>query len=430
MNTELDTQLREFGTALEQSLPEIDVDDIRHRVQDVPSRRRFVRSLPTSLVAPAAALLVLIVAAPALWLASDRGSEPTSVSSVALGTTYVWPEGDFRGGGSAEIAREFAAQVLGWNDAVVAPDPRGDIGQASWTIVRNAEGRELELLSVFLGPDRWAVVQVGPVGVLVDWWGSEGLARIGLSSIADAVRADLHVRYEGTNQVETVEATRSDLERGWVEIDTPSSIASALVIYFDEGGIAVTAEAGSLGPTEKSVAITRDGSGGDYIFSPSIPLAMPSRRGDATDRQLRLLVEFSKGTQPGNEVDMEQLFVPDGFVDTALRGRWEGSEAIEERSEVSASSFNVAEMMGFTAVDGRLFFNWTVFSPGGLDTQGVEATFEDDLLAGIEVTSLALPYCIGGVETGCKDYDTGEIHPQDLSLPVCQWDSPIPCRLP
>jgi len=152
--------------------------------------------------------------------------------------------------------------------------------------------------------------------------------------------------------------------------------------------------------------------------------------GDATEDELDLLFQVGAASFRGNEVDMTEVFAPDAVFDTGLRGIWEGTEEIQERSETSALVYYIANIRDFTRIEDRLVFNWQLFRINGEGQgQGVEASFEDGLIDSLTVSSLSVPYCIGETGSGCKDYETGEVVPLDPSdLPFCGPGVNGPCR--
>jgi len=152
--------------------------------------------------------------------------------------------------------------------------------------------------------------------------------------------------------------------------------------------------------------------------------------GDATQDELDLIFRVVEASYRGNEVDMTEVFTPDAVFDTGLRGVWEGTEEIQERSEASALISYLANSRDFTRIGDRLVLNWQIFRINGDGQgQGVEAVFENGLINTLEVTSLSLPYCIGHTESGCKDYETGEVIPLDPdTIPFCGPGVNGPCR--
>lgn len=152
--------------------------------------------------------------------------------------------------------------------------------------------------------------------------------------------------------------------------------------------------------------------------------------GDATEDELDLISQVGIASIRGNEVDMIDVFTPDGVFDTGIRGIWQGTEEIQERSETSALIYYLDNIRDFTRIGDRLVFNWQLFRINGDGQgQGVEATFDDGLIDSLVVSSLSVPFCIGETASGCKDYESGEVIPLDPSdLPFCGPGVNGPCR--
>lgn len=188
-----------------------------------------------------------------------------------------------------------------------------------------------------------------------------------------------------------------------------------------------------LGCADGGVGAGREPTIATSATTSTIPSPFPTATvdpGDATDEELALIFQVGAASIRGNEIDMARVFAPDAVFDTGLRGVWEGTEEIQQRSETSALISYLANIRDFTRIGDRLVFNWQLFRINGDGQgQGVEAVFEGGLIKSLEVTSLSVPYCIGETRSGCKDYDTGEVVPLDPGdLPFCGPGVNGPCR--
>lgn len=134
--------------------------------------------------------------------------------------------------------------------------------------------------------------------------------------------------------------------------------------------------------------------------------------GDATEDELDVLFAVVAASILGNEVDMSEIFTAQAEFFSG-RGRYTGREDIGTFLNRSRQVGWWGETRDFRRFGERLVFNW-VFNErntGVVTAQGVEAVFEDGLLSLFDVSSTTVPYCLGATESGCKNYETGEVIP-------------------
>lgn len=134
--------------------------------------------------------------------------------------------------------------------------------------------------------------------------------------------------------------------------------------------------------------------------------------GDATEDELRAVSNLVAAYVPGNDVPMDKVFTADAMFDTGVRGVWEGRDQIAEKIAISASSWTIREVGGFTRVDDNLLFNWILIAPGGdVYNQGLEARFQEGLISLLDASSARFGYCLQGFTSmrKCRDYQTGEV---------------------
>jgi hypothetical protein len=156
--------------------------------------------------------------------------------------------------------------------------------------------------------------------------------------------------------------------------------------------------------------------------------------GDASEAELEALLLVSQATSLDRDVDIAEVFTF-GAVWYRDAGTWEGRAEIAEGLNRWSSIQFISELRDFTRIGERLVFNWNVnlrtLQAGGFSVkgQGVEAAFDGGLIRLLEVTSVAVPYCIGDTTSGCKDYETGGVLPLDPApLPLCAQGVVGPCR--
>lgn len=211
-----------------------------------PRDNRWYQSGPV--LAGLAALMVLVVATPALL--NVRQSQPKSElpAPLAVGVEYVWPEGGFTGS-PEDIAAAFAREVLGWTDFTTAnTDPEASADGPVWTRIDNSASEFLEVLSVPVGDDRRVLMQVG-TGII-----AAGPAEVGgehsirFPVVDSAAGAHLHVRLLDPDRVAVFQPSPSQLESGRMTLSESGRVGGVIVVYFDAGGRAVTAVGGHFGP--------------------------------------------------------------------------------------------------------------------------------------------------------------------------------------
>jgi hypothetical protein len=205
------------------------------------------------ILAGIAALLVLAVAVPALLLGS--GPRPPADSALPdpleVGVDYVWPEGGFSGS-PEEIAAEFARRALDWTDfETVNSDPEATPDGPVWTMIQHPGSGSLEVLSIPVDGDRRVLMQIGSSGNSAGPNENGPGQWIGISQVAGAHAAYLHVRFVDPDRVEVIEADESDLARGRVDITQDSPIGGVVVVYVNEAGEALTASGAHFGPLDE-----------------------------------------------------------------------------------------------------------------------------------------------------------------------------------
>lgn len=197
-------------------------------------------------------LLVLGVGVPALLLRFNAGPPMGELPDpLDVGVERVWPDAGFVGDPD-EIAAGFAVEALGWTNVETVSDPDALPDGPVWTTIRHPGSPDLDVLSVPIGDGRRVLMQIGSSGMTVAPV-DEGVGqRIGISRVAGADSAILHIRLVDPDRVEVIRATLSDLEQGHVEVPFDSPIGGIVVVYLNDGA-GVMATGGHYGPLDESL---------------------------------------------------------------------------------------------------------------------------------------------------------------------------------
>jgi hypothetical protein len=199
-------------------------------------------------LAGVAALVVLLLAVPAVLLGPDTGPPADDLlpDPLDVGIEVVWPAGGFRGDADA-IAAEFARLALRWPDVATVSDPNAAADGPIWTTIQHPGAQDLEVLSIPIGEGRRALVQIGSSGV-TNGPGEDGEGQyVGFPRVPGATSAVLHIRYFFSDRVEVLRADQQDIDRGRVNVASDTPVAGVVVVYLDENGDAVTARGGHFG---------------------------------------------------------------------------------------------------------------------------------------------------------------------------------------
>lgn len=169
----------------------------------------------------------------------------------------------------------------------------------------------------------------------------------------------------------------------------------------------ITACAGGVEQTVSSSVELPEGATPEGTFD----IAQPDP-GDATDDELDLIFLVIAASIQGNEIDMAEVFTIDGEFATGSRGRFTGREEIGGFLRRGVQVGWYGDPGDFTRIGSRLVFNWSYNKRSGeLTNQGVETMFDQGRIAILDVSSPAVPYCLGTTDSGCKDFRTGEVIP-------------------
>lgn len=204
----------------------------------------------------AAFAVMLLIGLPALLIDSGSDSDPVA-GQVSLGADYVWPD-DGLEGDPVDVARVFAAEVLGWEDASMTLEPGSDADGPVWVDIRRGSSQVLAVLTVPIGEDRRVLNQVGSsqgLSVVVDGGDTETRQSLAIFPIEGAVEARLHVRLAGDRQL-TIDVGRDQLREGRVAIEDGTQVVSALIVYRNEAGEVIGASGGHFEIFENTQALT------------------------------------------------------------------------------------------------------------------------------------------------------------------------------
>ncbi len=213
--------------------------DITHRAET--RRRRGVVFRVT------AGLAAAVVIAAVGWALQDSNVEHIQVAAlqqadsngILLDDVGIWPSGE--GAPSpAALAEDFAAGVLGWQDAIVTTDPSRS-GDPTWVTIQDpGSGIQLRALSVpTVDTDHWSFIQIGSGLTLGP--GDTGL-RVGVG--ASPPEVDRIVAYASTNTSTRsfqgpVDNTTTSIEL--TGIGDRNELRSILVLYKSANGYVLNA---------------------------------------------------------------------------------------------------------------------------------------------------------------------------------------------
>jgi len=160
--------------------------------------------------------------------------------STTLGTEFIWPE-PTDPSDAETVARRFAEAILGWEQAVMSPDPNAAPQGPTWINISDEQGHEVDVLAAPLGTG-WGLVQIGdPSGM--------SSAPLGNASITPdlSLGATTVVIHAGVRDGST-RAWQADLttKPGIVVLTGPQmgDIMTLLVAYQDENGQVIAVNGG------------------------------------------------------------------------------------------------------------------------------------------------------------------------------------------
>jgi hypothetical protein len=229
-------QLREY---LDHVSAEVAMDLQPKSPHAARTRRRGV------LLGIAAAALVFAVAIPSLLLDSGPTS-PTGaipIRPLDLGTEHIWPDGGFTGTAD-QLASDFAEKALGWVNATVTSDIQTG---PTWTSITHDELGEVRILSIPVGVNERAVIQVGPGVISTNVGEDVGRYFVTLPGLEGAHTADVHIRFRGAETTVLVTASPEDLRQHRVSVSGDSFPLTVVAVYRNSDGDAIGADGGSFG---------------------------------------------------------------------------------------------------------------------------------------------------------------------------------------
>jgi len=194
-----------------------------------------------------ASLTVIVAAVSFGWSLQGDHEEPVQVAAlqqadsngIVLDDVGIWPSGEGAPSPTA-LAEDFAAGVLGWQDAIVTTDPSRS-GDPTWVTIQDpGSGIQLRALSVpTVDKGHWSFVQIGSGLTLGP--GEAGL-RVGVG--ASPPEVDRIVAYASTNSGTrsfqgSVDRTTTSIEL--TGIGDITELGSVLVLYKAADGYVLNA---------------------------------------------------------------------------------------------------------------------------------------------------------------------------------------------
>jgi len=215
------------------------------------SRRAETRRLRGMALRASVSLVVVVMAVAVGWSLQRSGDEQiqvatlqqTTINDVMLDDIGIWPSGDGAPSPTA-LGEDFAAGVLGWQNATVTTDP-SRAGDPTWLTIQDpTTGARLRALSVpTIDTGHWRFIQIGSELTLEP--GDTGL-RVRVSA---SPKFDRIVAYASTNtgtrsfQV-SADGTSTSIEL--TGISDLNELRSILVLYRSANGHVLDAGGGVI----------------------------------------------------------------------------------------------------------------------------------------------------------------------------------------
>ena len=283
-------------------------------------------------LAGVAALIVLILAVPAMLLGPNTGppADEQLPDPLDVGIELIWPESGFPGDPDA-VAAEFARQALGWADFETVSDPDAAADGPVWTTIQHPGREDLEVLSIPLGDGRRALVQVGSPGVTTGP-GEDGEGQhVGFPRVPGARSAVLHVRLVDSDRVEVLRADPSDMDRGRVTVASDLAVGGVVIVYLDENGDVVTARGGHVGPFGTGIVEVPASHAAQRLLADGFPTdGSPELGPEAicaeSDWRICLVLDdgilavVAFGNADGTAVTLEESALPEGSITLPTAG--------------------------------------------------------------------------------------------------------------
>jgi len=160
--------------------------------------------------------------------------------STTLGTDFIWPE-PTDPADPETLIRRFAEEILGWDQAVITPDPDASPQGPTWINISADEGHEVDVLAT-PAANGWGLVQIGdPSGIAS---APLGYASINPNLDLGATTVVIHAAVRDGSTL----AWQADLttKPGIVELTGPQmgDIRTLLITYQDENGQVIAVNGG------------------------------------------------------------------------------------------------------------------------------------------------------------------------------------------